>query len=125
MFFGDSKLLSIDLSSFDSSNVLSMFIMFQGCSSLNVLDLSNFDTSHVTYMDGIFAKCSNLTYLDISGFSNQSIKDEINYIFSEGTQNGTILYNSDLFNPKLIDIYFEYWEKIDVSSDLNLQKDIF
>ena len=48
------NILDLDLSNFDTSNVMNMGIMFHGMSSLTSLNLSNFDTSKVTNMQWIF-----------------------------------------------------------------------
>jgi len=45
-----------------------MYYMFYDCSSLQSLDVSGFDTSQVIDMDHMFANCSSLEELDISGF---------------------------------------------------------
>ena len=42
--------------------------MFQECSDLISLDLSSFDTSGVTNMSFMFDRCYNLTSLDLSNF---------------------------------------------------------
>ena len=55
MFYGALSLSSIDLSSFDTNNVINMENMFHGCKALTELNLNNFDTSKVTDMVGIFA----------------------------------------------------------------------
>ena len=54
MFYNCSFIESIDLSNFNSSNVIEMIGMFYLCSSLKSLDLSNFDTSNVYDMTGMF-----------------------------------------------------------------------
>ena len=51
------NILDLDLSNFDTSNVMNMGIMFHGMSSLTSLNLSNFDTSKVTNMQWIFLAC--------------------------------------------------------------------
>jgi surface protein len=51
--FYDSQATSLDLSSFDISNVTDMTGMFYG-SQATSLDLSSFDTSKVTYMTYMF-----------------------------------------------------------------------
>ena len=61
MFYRCSSLTSIDLSNFNTSNVINMYCMFFNCSSLNSLDLSNFNTSNVTDMYSMFYGCSKLT----------------------------------------------------------------
>ena len=47
LFGGLSGLISLDLSSFDTSRVKDMSNMFDGCSSLTSLDLSSFDMTNV------------------------------------------------------------------------------
>ncbi len=61
MFAVCRDLTSIDLSSFDTSEVTTMGHMFEECWELTKLDLSNFNTSKVTDMRWMFFKCYNLT----------------------------------------------------------------
>ena len=73
MFSGCRSLTSLDLSSFNTSNVTDMSGMFSGCSSLTSLDLSNFNTSKVTKMWHMFNNCSILTSLDLSSFNTSKV----------------------------------------------------
>ena len=86
MFSGCSSLSSLDLSSFDTSSVISMGNdysygydyrygggMFSGCSSLSSLDLSSFDTSSATGMSYMFDGCSSLSSLDLSSFDTSKV----------------------------------------------------
>ncbi len=75
MFRGCKQLSSLDISSFNTSNVTTMLLMFNGCSSLSSLDLSHFDTSNVTDMRYMFAGCSILTSLDLSHFDTSNVTD--------------------------------------------------
>ena len=50
MFMWCSSLNSIDLSNFNSNNVINMASMFSGCSSLTKINLSNFNTNNVKNM---------------------------------------------------------------------------
>ncbi len=68
MFFG-CNLTSLDLSSFDTSNVTRMHYMFDSCRHLTSLDLSSFNTNKVTDMGSIFDFCSSLKSLDLSGWN--------------------------------------------------------
>ncbi len=43
--------------SFDTSQVISMFGMFQGCEQLEYLNLSNFNTSNVSDVRCMFSGC--------------------------------------------------------------------
>ena len=60
MFSSCSSLTSLDVSSFNTSNVTDMSYMFSNCSALTSLDLSNFNTSKVTTMNYLFNGCLNL-----------------------------------------------------------------
>ena len=60
MFRGCSSLLSINLSSFNTTNVKDMNRMFSGCSSLQSIDLSSFNTTNVKNMNVMFRGCSSL-----------------------------------------------------------------
>ena len=73
MFSGCVDIIEIDLSHFDTSNVIDMGYMFSGCSSLTSLNLSNFNTSSVISMDKMFYKCSSLTFLDLSNFDTSKV----------------------------------------------------
>ena len=55
MFSGMSSLTTLDLSSFDTSQVTDMSGMFKGMRDLTALDLSSFDTSQVTDMRRMFS----------------------------------------------------------------------
>ncbi len=73
MFDGCKALKSLDLSRFDTQNVISMMCMFNGCSALTELDLSNFNTKNVRTMSSMFSGCSALTKLNLSSFNTRSV----------------------------------------------------
>ena len=73
MFFNCSSLISLDISNFNTSNVISTDNMFRDCSSLTSLDLSNFNTSEVTNMSNMFYNCNKLTSLDVSNFNTEKV----------------------------------------------------
>ena len=75
MFSRCSKLTSLDVSSFDTSNVTDMAGMFDGCSSLTSLDVSNLDTQNVKDMCGMFVGCTKLTSLDVSNFDTSNVSN--------------------------------------------------
>ena len=54
MFQGCSQITEIDLSYYDSSNLIDMNNMFDGCSSLISIKFGNFKTSKIIYMQYIF-----------------------------------------------------------------------
>lgn len=73
MFHYLPDLSSLDLSSFDTSQVTDMRYMFSELSMLADLNLSNFDTSKVTNMEGMFSDMSKLTSLDLSSFDTAHV----------------------------------------------------
>ena len=99
MFYGCNSLKSIDLSNFDTSQVIYMGYIFYGCTKLEFIDLSNFDTSQVTDMSYMFDGCSSLESIDLSHF------DMINC-------NSFYKMFLDISNIKYINIYYLKNDKI-------------
>ncbi len=64
----------IDLSYFDTRNVVSMLEMFLSNKKLKSINLSNIDTSKVTNMQALFADCPNLTSLDLTSFNTKKVQ---------------------------------------------------
>ena len=73
MFMNCSGLKSLDVTNFDTGNVISMAYMFYECSALTSLDLTNFNTAKVTDMKLLFAYCSALESLDLSMFNTENV----------------------------------------------------
>ena len=73
MFRDLSSLISLDVSSFDTSKVTNMEAMFAGMSNLTTLNISNFDTSQVTRMNSMFEGASRLTTLNLSSFDTSKV----------------------------------------------------
>ena len=73
--FSYSDFKSLDVRTFDTSNVTNMKNMFGYCSNLTSLDVSNFNTSKVTSMSSMFNSCSGLTSLDVSNFDTSKVND--------------------------------------------------
>ena len=73
MFYGCSKLTSLDVTKFNTANVTNMSYMFESCSALSSLDLSNFNTAIVTDMSYMFYGCSALSSLDLSNFYTKEV----------------------------------------------------
>ena len=71
--FSNSQATTLDLSTFDTSNVTDMTSMFYR-SQTELLNLSSLDTSNVTSMSGMFSD-SQATTLDVSGFDTSKVTD--------------------------------------------------
>lgn len=70
---------SLDLSGFNTANVTDMGYMFDG-SALKALDLQNFDTAAVTDMTGMFSGCTQLESLNIRSFRTANVQS-MAYLF--------------------------------------------
>lgn len=81
--FSGSKIETIDLSDFDTSNVTDMSYMFSRCEKLTSLSLSNFDTSKVTDMRSMFMEDSLL----------EKIYASENFITTNETLSQDMFYN--------------------------------
>jgi len=77
--FYHCKAHSLDLSSFNTSNVTNMKWMFEDCKAQSI-DLSSFDTSKVTDMHSMFHGCK-VQSLDLSSFNTSKVKD-MDYMFA-------------------------------------------
>ena len=73
MFSKCESLTNIDLSNFNTQNVINMNSMFSNCQSLKNINLSNFKTQNVTNMSGMFNGCESLTNIDLSNFNTQNV----------------------------------------------------
>ena len=69
--FSNSQATTLDLSTFDTSNVTDMTSMFYR-SQTELLNLSSLDTSNVTSMSGMFSD-NQATTLDVSGFNTSKV----------------------------------------------------
>ena len=80
MFHNCEKIISINLSSFYTSECEDMSCMFYGCKSLANLNISNFDTRTCEKMAYMFYNCETLTSLDLSNFYTNNCKN-VSYMF--------------------------------------------
>ena len=75
MFRGCSSLKELDLSNFNTSNVISMYAMFSRCTILQDVKLQSFDTGNVIYMNSMFNSCKSLKKLNINNFKTENVKE--------------------------------------------------
>ena len=73
MFYQCSNLETVKLTSFDTSNVTSLYAMFQYCYKLKAADLSSFNTAKVTNMRSMFGSCKAVESLDLSSFDTSAV----------------------------------------------------
>ena len=61
VFSGCKKLESLDLSDFDTLNVIMMYDTLSHCDRLKTVDISGFDTENVVSMKNLFIGCPKLS----------------------------------------------------------------
>ena len=87
MFYQCDKIIEINLSKFNTSQVTDMSNMFAWCGLLSSLDISNIDTSKVINMGYIFYRCTDLNSLNLSNFNTLKVNNsalmfaEIEFIY--------------------------------------------
>ncbi|EAF4531673.1 BspA family leucine-rich repeat surface protein [Listeria monocytogenes serotype 1/2a] len=101
--FEYSRVTSLDLSDFDTSQATNMRYMFFK-SSMTSLDLSNFDTSKVTDMSWMFSESATAS-LDLSSFDTSSVTS-MRGMFSNSA--ATSLDLSDFDTSKVTDMHFMF-----------------
>ncbi|MBO1138210.1 BspA family leucine-rich repeat surface protein, partial [Enterococcus faecalis] len=74
LFYRDSKLKKVDLSSWDTSSVNNMERAFQACSALASLDLSTWNVAKVETMACMFQGTTSLTSLNLSNWNTPLLK---------------------------------------------------
>ena len=75
MFRWFTKIETIDLASFNTSEVTTMNAMFYMMNSLKSIDVSGFNTSKVTDMNSMFDLTGVIEQLDVSSFDTSNVTD--------------------------------------------------
>ena len=94
MFNDCKKLMSIDLSEFDTTNAMDMKRMFGGCNAITSLDLSGFDTHNVKSMYWMFRANWQITELNLSMFNTTNVQN-MNAMFLNCTKLDTIILGTN------------------------------
>ena len=106
----------VDISGWDTSNVITMEDMFCFCGKLkNIIGIENLDVSNVEYANNMFYECKNLVELDLTNWNLISL-EYASYMFY-GCSNLKIIKNIENWQlPNIKDVYrmFSYCTKLDV-----------
>ena len=126
MFIDCKKLISIDLSNFNTSNINNMSNMFYNCSSLVEFKLSNYMNNNVKNMCNMFYNCSSLKSLNLSNFTNNNVIN-MSYMFNNCCSlislNLTNFYTSDVIN--MWNIFYGMKSDCEIiSNDKNIKEEI-
>ncbi len=85
MFNDCNALTAIDLSGFDTSNVIDMKRMFGGTKALREIDVSTFDTSKVRSMYWMFRYVQTAKEIDIRNFDTSNVENMLGMFISANT----------------------------------------
>ena len=94
MFRNCDNIESVDLSSFDSSDVNNMNYMFGKCHYLEEVNLNNLVTDKVTDMSYMFNKCRLLKKLNFPESFNTKNVEKMNFMFNECQDLSEIKFSS-------------------------------
>jgi surface protein len=114
LFCGCGNITHIDLSFFDSSNIMDTSYMFTNCINLETIDFSSFDTKNVINMKYMFKGCNNLTNVNLSFFNTKNVK-YMNHMF-EGCSNLKDIYLSSFDTINVTDMSCMFANCINLSN---------
>ena len=111
-----NKVEVVDISGWDTSNVITMEDMFCFCDKLkNIIGIENLDVSNVEYANNMFYVCKKLVELDLTNWNPISL-EYASYMFY-GCSNLKIIKNIENWQlPNIKDVFcmFSYCAKLDV-----------
>ena len=81
LFYSLDNLQSVDLSLFNSENIINMSPMFYKCDNLKSIDLSSFNASNVTNISKMFCNCNKLKHINLSKFRAPKITNMIDMFY--------------------------------------------
>lgn len=118
--FSNIKASSLNLESFDTSSAVDMSNMFNSCDDLETLDLETFDTANVIDMSRMFQGCEKLEILNLGSFDTTNVYS-FEFMF-EGciNLNSLDLSGFDLTNMRYIGSMFAYCENL--TTELTISK---
>ena len=92
--FYNMSVTSLDVTGFDTHNVINMSAMFASCTDLTDLDVSGFNTRSVKDMHNMFSSCMALTTIDVSNFKMDKVAN-VNDMFYYCVSLTTIYCDND------------------------------
>ena len=99
MFYQLEKIINVDLSEFDFSEVTDMSYMFASCYNIEKIEFGNIDSSSLQDMGLLFQACQKLTSMDLSNFDTSKVTD-MSHLFSICSEIKTI--NFGKINTSLV-----------------------
>ncbi len=126
LFYGCSRLKSVDLTRFKAKNVTDMSYMFSGCTSLETVNMRGCNTSNVTNMKRMFYNCRKLV-TEVSHLNVSKVTDMGSMFYGCENIDGSQFKNWDVSNVTNMASMFYYshttncldlsgWDVSDVNS---------
>ena len=106
MFSECISLTELNLNNIKTSSAINIEYMFSGCFSLTSLNLSNFNTSKVKYMNGLFYGCSKIARLDLSNFNTSKTENMAFMFYKMKSLIHINIFNFDTSNVMLMHYMF-------------------
>ena len=75
MFYNCENIRNIDLSSFDTQNVIDMSYMFSRCFNLLNINLSRINTKNLKNMSNMFSNCQSLKNINLLSLNTENVED--------------------------------------------------
>ncbi len=106
MFWGCTKLSSLDLSILNTSNIRDMSCLFSDCTGLTSLDLSSFTTTNLQTVGFMFSDCTNLRTIYVGYGWNPAPRTESTSMFYNCTS--LVGGQGTTFNPSHVNIDYAH-----------------
>jgi len=121
LFRGCENIISINLSSFDTSNCTKMKYMFGKCFFLEDINLSRLNTSNVTDMSYMFNKCKKLEKIVLPRSFNIQKVEDMSFMFNYCFELSSVEFPSSLGSNNIKNISYLFSNcykltKIDLSN---------
>ena len=125
MFYMMDSLKSIDVSKFNTSKVTDMFEMFDNAGIIEQLNVSSFNTSNVTNVKWMFFGLSKVKKLDLTNFNTSRVTDMYGMFDSmadvKEIKFGPIFDTSSVTDMGMMFARLDYIQRLDLST-FNTQK---
>ena len=110
MFSGCKNIISVDLSSFNLSNVTSMYYMFGLCTHLKEINLSKINVENVTNMGYMFNKCIELEKIEFPESFNTKNVGNMEFMFHFCMFLEEIKFSSSFITNNVVNMKFMFSE---------------
>ena len=116
------SLPSLDLSSWNTENVTSMYATFGSCKAATTINVSTWNTSNVVSMKYTFFNCINLESLNITNFDTRKVNNMMSMFYANEKLTSLDLSNFNTANVTDMGQMFHYCKLL---TNINMNKETF